>query len=369
MEEEFDLTLRHRRRHLVQVTNAALFSMMAAFIIFRFATMGFVFPPLPTITIAFITLMNWIYVRLGGSLNVASWLILGFLTTGLLMAGVNSGAFAGVTVILSPILPVIAILLIGMRAGWFATILVFLILTTLLVLQSSGLIPQNPVDPNRLMISRYIAVVSTMLICTWITWEFSDYLREIVRSNRSLALTDHLTGLANRRSMDAAILREVGRAHRYDSWFSLILTDVDHFKRYNDARGHQAGDRCLVKVAEALNAGVKRPTDLAARFGGEEFIIMLPDTDYEGACAIADDIRREVLRKHLRYEEGSLECISLTLGVVSIRGSSITSIQQLLHEADQALYYGKGQGRNCVIGVDLENQPVDATATAYVKCA
>ena len=369
MKEDIDSSLRHKRRHLIQVTNAALFTMMAVFIMFRFYTSGFVFPPLPTITIALITLVNWLYVRVGGSLDVASWLVFSVLMLGLVMAGVNSGAFSGVTVILSPILPVLAMLLIGARAGWVATVMVFVVLTALLVLQNNGLILPNPNDPNRLMISRYIAVVSTMLICTWSTWEFSHYLRDLVQKNREQAMTDHLTGLANRRSMDAAIIREVGRARRTNTWFSLVLTDVDNFKRYNDKRGHQAGDRCLIQVAHVLNEGVKRTTDLAGRFGGEEFIVMLPDTDHLGACLIADEMRRDLLRKKLRYEEDSLECVSLTLGVVSIRGSSITSIEQLLHEADEALYYGKKHGRNCVIGVNLEEQPVDATETEYVKCA
>ncbi|NKB31735.1 MAG: diguanylate cyclase [Pseudomonadales bacterium] len=147
------------------------------------------------------------------------------------------------------------------------------------------------------------------------------------------------------------------------------MTDVDHFKRYNDVNGHPAGDQCLINVAQTLTSCAKRPTDFIGRFGGGEFIVVLPDTEHAGACKVANKIRQDILQRKMPYEANSLEYVSLTLGVVTVRGSHIKSIQQLTKEADKALYYGKSQGRNCVIGISL-NEPEEChPVPEYMKCA
>ena len=103
---------------MIQTTNSLLFSVMGAFIVYRLSQQGFANPPLPAMLLAVATLGNWVYIRGGGSLDIGSWFILGLLTLGLITAGANSGAFTGGTVFMSPILPVLAILLVNARAGW-----------------------------------------------------------------------------------------------------------------------------------------------------------------------------------------------------------------------------------------------------------
>jgi len=151
------------------------------------------------------------------------------------------------------------------------------------------------------------------------------------------------------------LAREISRARRTNAWLSFIITDVDWFKEFNDANGHQAGDQCLIKVAQLIGSCCGRTTDVLGRFGGEEFVIILPETDYAGACKVAEKIRCEMLDQNIPYGKDNAQPVSLTLGLVSARGGMIDSMEQLIRQADDALYRGKHQGRNCVVSVMLDD--------------
>ena len=167
----------------------------------------------------------------------------------------------------------------------------------------------------------------------------------------ALATTDPLTGLANRRVFDEALAREAGLVSRGGRSLSLVMFDVDRFKGFNDAFGHPAGDEVLRQVASALRACC-RATDVAARIGGEEFAILLPDTDAEGARAMAERARQTV--------EGGpwpLRPVTMSAGVATLRpGCPAGSGTALFTAADQALYRAKKEGRNRV-----ESAPEDIT--------
>ncbi len=174
--------------------------------------------------------------------------------------------------------------------------------------------------------------------------------RELEIKNQELArlsLQDGLTGLANRRRLDETLDLEIRRAQRDHSALSLLLTDVDFFKKYNDTYGHLAGDECLRRVAGALERCARRPADLAARYGGEEFAIVLPDTPEEGACKVAEDIRSAVSDleiQHLRSDVAPH--VTLSLGIATVRASQSTSPSEMIQRADAALYAAKRSGRN-----------------------
>ena len=163
---------------------------------------------------------------------------------------------------------------------------------------------------------------------------------------------DHLTGLANRRQFDAILLRELKRATRTGLPLALILLDIDHFKRYNDLAGHLAGDNCLQLVAAQLNRAIRRPGDLAARFGGEEFAIILPETAPEGALAIAERIVAATRGLSLRHEDPRVQRITISAGVGLLPACSIsktpTPAADLIQAADAALYLAKANGRDRV---------------------
>lgn len=173
---------------------------------------------------------------------------------------------------------------------------------------------------------------------------------------RRMATTDTLTGLANRRYFEEFLAECWERAQTQQRVLSLIVLDIDYFKPYNDRYGHQAGDKCLVEVAGALKTCIRRPGDLVARWGGEEFVVVLMDADVDAAAAAAERIRATVASLQMAHE-GSLcsRHVSISGGRASVRPSKQMMASQLIDMADEALYRAKGAGRNRVyVGYDKE---------------
>lgn len=162
-----------------------------------------------------------------------------------------------------------------------------------------------------------------------------------------LMLTDPLTGLANRRHFDEALTSEWNRAVREKHLLAVVMLDIDHFKAFNDSRGHAAGDACLRKVAQALRGHCARPGDLVCRWGGEEFAVILPATDAAGAGHVARALV-EVVRA-LGIEHGKSDaapCVTISAGSASAVPSNVGSAAALVEQADAALYEAKRAGRN-----------------------
>lgn len=177
---------------------------------------------------------------------------------------------------------------------------------------------------------------------------------DLARANErleELATTDELTRIANRRRFVEFLQREWHRALRARSPVALLMVDVDFFKRFNDTYGHQTGDLCLVRVADVLRSAVKRPGDLASRYGGEEFGIVLGDTGREGAAAIAESMRRAVEELRIPHETSSASRnVTVSIGAAVANPSDDGGTPELLiHASDEALYRAKEKGRNAVM--------------------
>jgi diguanylate cyclase (GGDEF)-like protein len=174
--------------------------------------------------------------------------------------------------------------------------------------------------------------------------------RELASANRELeklSRQDGLTGIANRRYFDSYLVTEVRRGARERQPLSLILSDVDHFKAFNDCYGHQAGDDCLRRVAAALSSAGRRPADLAARYGGEEFAMVLPATVVDGAVDVAQAVSRVIESLAIPHARSAVDPkVTLSQGIVSLTPEKDTSSEDLIQRADQALYQAKQQGRN-----------------------
>ncbi|SEQ34516.1 diguanylate cyclase with PAS/PAC sensor [Faunimonas pinastri] len=166
-----------------------------------------------------------------------------------------------------------------------------------------------------------------------------------------LAASDGLTGLANRRRFDEALDAECRRASRHGTPLSLLLLDVDRFKLYNDRYGHQAGDTCLQQVAAAVEGCINRPGDLAARYGGEEIVVLLPGTDEAGAAHVAERVRKAIEDLGILHEgnaaNGGVVTVSIGVaGMMPVAGYSAENGRTLVAEADRNLYEAKRNGRN-----------------------
>ena len=162
-----------------------------------------------------------------------------------------------------------------------------------------------------------------------------------------LAFIDGLTELGNRRYFDEQLPRIWRQMARNKQCISLILCDLDYFKIYNDTYGHPAGDICLKQVAHGINRALKRPGDAVFRYGGEEFVIILPETSLEGAIQVTKNIQLEVEQLHHLHNNFSIyKKTTLSFGISSQYPEPNTSPTSLIIQADQALYEAKMQGRN-----------------------
>jgi diguanylate cyclase (GGDEF)-like protein len=170
---------------------------------------------------------------------------------------------------------------------------------------------------------------------------------------KTLAASDGLTGLANRRSFDQTLAMEWARAQRTRKPLSLLLCDVDHFKPYNDLHGHQKGDECLRTVAGLIGKNALRPADLSARYGGEEFAVIMPETDQLAVRKLAERLHDVVARARLPHgAPGIPPFVTLSIGIATLVPSEESRSDWLLGQADQALYAAKYSGRNRVVSAD-----------------
>jgi len=192
-----------------------------------------------------------------------------------------------------------------------------------------------------------------------------DELQESLEAVRTESLTDPLTQLANRKFFDIALEKAIAHAVTTDEPLSLMLTDIDHFKNFNDSYGHLTGDQVLRLVAMSVKHNVKGK-DTAARYGGEEFAVVLPNTVLRAAVTVADHIRRAVMEKELmkRSTGEHLGRVTISIGVASLHNGD--DAQSLIERADECLYAAKRHGRNRVI---CETDPEVAADNAATQVA
>ncbi len=198
-----------------------------------------------------------------------------------------------------------------------------------------------------------------------------DVLHDTLETVRTESMTDALTGIANRKRFDETLAQEVNAANETKEPLTLVIGDIDFFKKFNDTFGHQTGDQVLRLVAFSIRETVKG-RDLAARYGGEEFAVVLPQTNMEAAMIVSDQMRKAVMAKELvkKSTGESLGTITMSFGVSLFRPGE--SADDLIARADAALYTAKDAGRNCVMNegdIDdsvLNNSPVDSGAVENV---
>jgi diguanylate cyclase (GGDEF)-like protein len=224
-----------------------------------------------------------------------------------------------------------------------------------------------------LTFKRLIIASATYLLLFFVTAVVSFFFaRNIVhkklayRQLQLFAMTDALTGLANRRELEKVAEREFQRAQRFERDISLMMIDLDHFKDVNDTFDHSIGDKVLRHVAGICNS-VIRGQDILARYGGEEFTVMLPETDLEGARELAIRICRQVSDTAYETEQMRIP-VSVSIGVASISESD-NSYHEILLRADQALHQAKRDGRNQVVVFNAARSKEPPSRAATVKTA
>jgi len=174
-------------------------------------------------------------------------------------------------------------------------------------------------------------------------------LIKLQKELEELSFKDGLTGVANRRMFDSVIETEWLKARQNKQPLSLIIIDIDFFKEYNDFYGHLQGDDCLKQVAETLNNVKARSRDFFGRFGGEEFIMLLPEADENAAWSIAERCRQALFKKQIPHEQSKVsQLLTISLGVSTMIPSHDDEHNELISRADKQLYQAKQKGRNCI---------------------
>lgn len=239
------------------------------------------------------------------------------------------------------------------RIAYYFQILVTLLPTIILLFMSKDI-------GHDLLALAMIVMAATLLLVSGYIYQLLFELQDAQIALQSLADTDQLTKIANRRHFDRKFKVEWRRAMREQTPISLLLIDVDHFKKYNDTYGHQAGDRCLQQIAKALDSITHRPADLASRYGGEEFAVLLPNTPQENAEMLAERVRKKVESLKIKHEKSEFDIVTISVGVSCCEPAwdftgktpeedqKVTFPAMLLTAADNALYVSKEQGRNQV---------------------
>jgi diguanylate cyclase (GGDEF)-like protein len=180
--------------------------------------------------------------------------------------------------------------------------------------------------------------------------ELERSLKEANENIRILSITDPLTKSYNRGYISECLPKEIQRAIRYGHALSLILCDIDHFKKVNDTYGHQSGDQVLIEFVNSIKQSIRKDLDWIARYGGEEFLIVLPETGLEGACILAERLRNDISKRKFIFQEQAIR-ITCSLGISGFDSTTFDeniSSESLINAADKYLYQCKLEGRNRV---------------------
>jgi diguanylate cyclase (GGDEF)-like protein len=237
------------------------------------------------------------------------------------------------------------------------TFLCFVYITLFLVTQTN--LPLRTISQQQMSMVGGINIITIFIVFAVVSHFYrsaANHAEEgLKRANQKLeylAHTDPLTKLINRRNMIDRIAQEVTLFHKTGLPFSILLGDIDNFKIYNDTYGHEAGDQILIKVSEEMGKGT-REKDSIARWGGEEFLVLLPGIDQESAGLIGDRIRERIAATQFNVGNGN-QHITMTFGVSTY--SIMSDTNQCIRQADQAMYEGKHRGRNCVV---IYKEPIE----------
>jgi diguanylate cyclase (GGDEF)-like protein len=214
------------------------------------------------------------------------------------------------------------------------------------MIPAEGLVAQMRTNRNQIVIDGMVTIGILLALLYFLTWKLVGRLDETQKRLKHIAVTDELTGLKNRRQILEQMNKEYQRAVRTGGTLSLILLDIDHFKRVNDSYGHAVGDRVLRAVAREMQDGL-RTYDLLGRIGGEEFLIASPGSALDEAAGLAERIRQKIKGRTISDRTGEIT-VTVSAGVTSLSEQD-ASADAILQRADEALYLAKQQGRDRVV--------------------
>ena len=344
---QWDLWLTNRR--LKEIGLPSLICLVTVFFLTLFAIESFLMAQTLhgqiLVLTAIIMVLFFFLLNITGNNMLTSTLIV-FIMGGLCIFLFYSGGINKTGPLWYFIFPLFALFIQRLWTGLLSIILLFLITVFIYVVEPFGFdaATYEPIFIERLL-AVYMAMAAICFFYVYTRTSSELLMSNISRNYQQMANTDELTRLANRRYMREVLTREMSRAIRFNRPFSVIIFDLDHFKEINDNYGHDAGDEVLLVITSIL-ADILRTQDICARWGGEEFLIMLPETDLGGAQQVAERLRLAMEQYPINYQQQDLK-VTLSAGCSEFRLDE--SLDECLKRSDDNLYQAKKEGRNRVV--------------------
>lgn len=346
-------------KSLSLLRKTALFMMLIVIVIF---TSRFLVGMTPFVNIVVamltITMFGSIYLFTPRFLDyeIAARLMVFTILISVLVSSYFTGALESSIIVTLPVIPLLAVLLIGGKKSWIIFSMTLLSVVVFLGMHTAEVaIPPTTLSTNAEIMFRAGWIISTILIVMVVLYYFADENDRLKALLQHKANTDPLTELVNRRTIDDRLREELQRLRRSQSELSILLIDIDHFKLLNDEMGHQAGDDCLVRIADIMLSHFRRAGDEVSRIGGEEFLVLLPDTSNEKAIFAAEKLRQAIEEENIFRDNNRQNKITVSVGVVTTDGKHSIEAEQLLKMADDAMYQGKDAGRNQVRSANINH--------------
>lgn len=281
--------------------------------------------------------------------GIAGALFIGVLSVVLLFTFSISGGANSHNNIIIPLLPACAMLIGGLRLAVVVLIFWICVFITFIFLDSSKLdVTQSQWESGKLL-TRTIWLILSSIAGLILAVLFENRNRRLQNKLFFLSEIDPLTDIGNRRAMERDLNKQLIISIRTNSWLTIMIIDVDFFKKFNDINGHSAGDHVLKKIADTLKTIARNGQDMVTRFGGEEFVVVLSNTNSIAAKKVAEKFRLHIKNLNIPYEADKLHTLSVTIGFYSLQQDGSETPESIIEKADLALYEGKKRGRNCAI--------------------
>lgn len=281
------------------------------------------------------------------SYNILASIFISIMIVGIFLGTFFAGGINSPVIIILPILVVFAFILFERKLSWVTVGLITFLIIAYVVLQISDFtFPENTLSENQASIMRGVWLIFNILIMALSISFFKKENEELRKKLFEESITDHLTGLPNRRFIEQFINFELAREKHEGRKISLLMIDIDFFKKYNDYYGHIEGDKCLVKVANFLKEHFKRRTDFIGRFGGEEFIVVISGLKDDEVYELAESYRSKLEAMAIPHAYSEFGKITVSIGINTIDGNTNMEMNDLIDSADKALYSSKSKGRN-----------------------
>jgi diguanylate cyclase (GGDEF)-like protein len=337
---------------------AATLSIISALMVLFVIVTRPLFSPLPEIFVQVgvvntsVLLCLGILLKKGYFQSIAGALFIGVLSALLLFTfSISGGANSHHNVII-PLLPLGAMLIGGLRLAVVVLIFWICVFIAFIFLDISKLdVTQSQWEPGKL-VARTMWLILSSIAGLILAVLFENRNRRLQSKLFYLTEIDPLTEIGNRRAMERELNKQLTLSSRTKSWLTLMVIDVDYFKKFNDINGHSAGDQVLKTIAETLNKLARKEQDKVTRFGGEEFVVVLSNTDAKAATRVAEKFRKNIADLNILYREDDPHTLTITIGFYSLQASASETPETIIEKADLALYQGKEKGRNCVVSYE-----------------